>query len=518
MRIRYAVYAALSVAAGLFLLLQPLCAARRHYGDVALARLPACGMTPSGRVRYWVAEGPEFLSGPWLTEDGAVVYPPIGQTFARHMALTELDAARRPLAMWIRGPGLMLPPAEYPDKACTVRATPWRAAPGSGWDRLVGGEPLRFEAAASIAYHLTMRERGTEAGRWRAWIAREGRVLLFDGPPTEAEYGDWRLHRAQQDDADPAGGFGTDGYAAGRAALDREPFHGAALLHVAEGRLLVLDPSGRRLLAITHDPAASDGEALVTIRESALAGRRGEAPSLLAAAGSARWLIRLGDEVAVVDPEGAVLGRLPWDPATDRLRRMPLSGRAAVDGIHANESGTHLVTDMAPYSPTHLRVRMRLFPPEGAPVMGEVDLYPITPQERRIELLLGALTLLRPPILNAVAHFSAPPDTREEMLLWWWRDPFLAQDHRGWLLASAAIGALCALVAWRIARRRCPTMAGVRFWSLASLLLGPLGLAWMRVAMPWHAIEDGRAVNLDSSPATDAPWPEPEPTRPQVIA
>jgi hypothetical protein len=111
-------------------------------------------------------------------------------------------------------------------------------------------------------------------------------------------------------------------------------------------------------------------------------------------------------------------------------------------------------------------------------------------------------------------YASTVPGTRrlERMLAALWSDPlFGGGANRGWLLATFAVTLASAFLAWRFARLRAPHRKG--WWLCAVLLLGPTGLVWMWIVTPRCAIEDGRAVNLDS-PA----WPEPARKGTEVFA
>ena len=87
------------------------------------------------------------------------------------------------------------------------------------------------------------------------------------------------------------------------------------------------------------------------------------------------------------------------------------------------------------------------------------------------------------------------------------------RDYPGWLVASLALAAFCAWRARRAARERCATLREVRFWTATIFLLGPVGLLWMRFVLPRVPAEAvgkaRRAVDLDASPSTGEPWPEP---------
>ena len=73
-----------------------------------------------------------------------------------------------------------------------------------------------------------------------------------------------------------------------------------------------------------------------------------------------------------------------------------------------------------------------------------------------------------------------------------------------------------------MSRLRCPTRAAQHFWTVVALVLGPLGLVWMRVVVgKTYIAEVGageRAVNLEETPSNTTPWPEPHATGTEVMA
>ena len=145
------------------------------------------------------------------------------------------------------------------------------------------------------------------------------------------------------------------------------------------------------------------------------------------------------------------------------------------------------------------------------------------PFERAWATFLGAIPLALPLPINVAAFLSPPVASWGELQRRWWRDPFLAgRRYGGVLVSSLCVALLCAWLARRQARVRCATVRAVRFWTAAAFLLGPLGLAWMRLVVPWTPVEpvDGgrRAVHLERAPASDAPWPEPARTPLEVHA
>jgi hypothetical protein len=188
---------------------------------------------------------------------------------------------------------------------------------------------------------------------------------------------------------------------------------------------------------------------------------------------------------------------------TAERRRPPFPAAVGLQtGLHPCAAGTE-------------RRRLRLFRPGQPDVVHDVVLTPTRPAEVALANLTAAFALLRPPPL-AVASALSPLATSRQEPWWWWRDVWLAGgSYPGWLVASLALAAFCGWRARRAARERCATIREVRFWTAAVFLLGPLGLLWMRFVLPRVPVESvggaRRAVNLDASPSTGAPWPDPEP-------
>ena len=172
-------------------------------------------------------------------------------------------------------------------------------------------------------------------------------------------------------------------------------------------------------------------------------------------------------------------------------------------------------TWLVPQHPTKYGARLRYFDGSGEEWVGEARLEPVTLKEKLPAWGMGILGALRPPVLNGWAFLSEGPRTRGDMNGWWWRDPFFSsRSYPGWFLASLALGAAVALLAWRSARLRLPTRAAQITRVAAVFLLGPLGLLWMRLAIGRTAVLSvgggKRAVDLESTPDNDAPWPTPD--------
>ena len=212
----------------------------------------------------------------------------------------------------------------------------------------------------------------------------------------------------------------------------------------------------------------------------------------------------------------AIVGNEYWvfgDDATIRERHaLPLDYRNVMNS--KLEGSQRLLLALAsPVQVDRYDVCLLVLEPGREPVARTISIVPTAPDQIRIVTGLAMAAAIRPPLLNVAAMFRAPPPTYVGLLGGYWLDPMFAEvEHVGWAVASLIIALLCA--AWVLvqARRRLRNARSVAFWTFAALLLGPTGALWMRISIPWVAIEDGRAVNIKSSD-----WPEPSRTGTEVI-
>jgi hypothetical protein len=230
--------------------------------------------------------------------------------------------------------------------------------------------------------------------------------------------------------------------------------------------------------------------------------------------------VRLRDDEIVVDRPERPTTRMPWDAGLERVLRVE-----RVRDWTRYDRGYSLVvsSQVLPVSTTSGIYRFRIFPPDGAPTVEDQAMEPVTSAEKSLVALCGLVTLPRPAVLNLAAYISGPPWDWPDALRWWFRDPYYAErSHAGWLASSLLVGLVCALFVRRSARARCGTIGAVRAWTAVVFLLGPLGLLWFRLVVCRHAVLPvggaRRAVNLNRSPATDAPWPEPAGDGTEVLA
>jgi hypothetical protein len=102
------------------------------------------------------------------------------------------------------------------------------------------------------------------------------------------------------------------------------------------------------------------------------------------------------------------------------------------------------------------------------------EFTPRTGTERGYAYTAMVLSLLRPPLLQATAAFLAPPDRRWHTFV----DPLVVDGRRDWLVVSGIAAAM--VFAWLVRRRlvRLGADRGTqRFWTVATLLLGPFAAA-----------------------------------------
>jgi hypothetical protein len=395
------------------------------------------------------------------------------------------------------------------------------------------------EPLESVARDLNRRE-ATRRGIFQSSV-RELYVMSLPGggeavqsnlPMVEWAVDDGRLVCRRIEPRSPNGlvvaGVGPDGYVVGEAGA-----HGAAFRDIAGcakhgDSWWLIERRPRRLVVLD---ITSDGEVpraslepiplSVDVRplhdlENGIRDERG-GPCWIARLEGREHLLLLGD--------GTVFGRFMLDPGEWIARTVgaesltpepgPGPGNYWQLGVSINiaEATVGIETFRFPARPDTERRRLHLYRPGQPPIVHDVTLEPARMSEWLPANAAAALSLLRPAALNVL---SAGSRLNTAWHNWWWRDPWLADgSYPGWLALSLALAGLCAWRARRSARERCATVRAVRFWTAAVLLLGPLGLLWMRLVLPRVPVEAvggaRRAVDLDASPSTDAPWPQPKP-------
>jgi len=316
----------------------------------------------------------------------------------------------------------------------------------------------------------------------RKWTAEDGRLVARRGP------------RRQVASIDGIG--------------DVIPFRSSATRGASTVWLLALEASGERLLRLTLDVSklAEDelGPGAIVkewidldppVSQVEVVASFNNLPALTAIVGNEYWVFNADATIQERHPL-AVDSRQFTNSKRDGARRLYVGVAGAVrpDGY-----GVQLVS----------------LEPGRKPIVRTARIEPTTPDQERIVTGLGITAAFRPIALNGAALFAAAPRWEGELILaGYWLDPLFAEHaNAGWLLASFAVSLLCAAwVLWQ-ARRRCLTIRVTALWAMAALLLGPTGVIWMRVSTPWVAIENGRAVNIESPE-----WPEPARNGTEVFA
>ncbi|MCK6460547.1 MAG: hypothetical protein L6Q95_11720 [Planctomycetes bacterium] len=328
-------------------------------------------------------------------------------------------------------------------------------------------------------------------------------------------------------------GIGPDGYATGEGAAEGERFGRIATgpIHRVDAYgWLLLDEDGRRIhsISVAREQSQLRGLSADSLDLVPLAVEtRALRPATTEVDGGATAFVRNVDRhVLVFLSDGSVIDELDLDP------RENIVSIAGASLVFAEDFGSSIsrpspkprlepvgmMTAFVPADAGDERLRLRLFRPGQPAIVRDVLLTPTRAGEVILANLTASLALLRPPPLAVASALSPLPAGRR----WWWRDPWLAAgSYKGWLALSLALAAFLAWRARRTARERCATARAVRLWTAAVFLLGPLGLLWMRLVLPCVPVEPlggaRRAVNLDASPSSSAPWPDPEPVGIEVL-
>ncbi len=339
-------------------------------------------------------------------------------------------------------------------------------------------------------------------------------------------------------------GFGPDGYTRGEGGGEGAPFGPLAtgpiqvtqrsgdtlrflLLPEAEKRVIRLSIAGEQLregdtpfdspeplaLEVEVRPLQPIEAGASESREMPYAALRNGRLLLFRADGSVIAEIRMepGETIASIQGARYVDDRGWFEEAYSTSGHGPGPAHAVIV-LQTLPAATH---------PADERVRLRLFRAGEPPVTHDVHLEPARPSERFFANLAASLALLRPAPLALASALAPLPENVSELR--WWREPWLSGGrYWSWLLASLALAAACGWRARRTARERCRSMRDMHAWTAAVLLLGPLGLFWMRLVLPRVPVAAvggaRRAVDLDASPSSAAPWPAPQPLGIEVIA
>ncbi len=352
--------------------------------------------------------------------------------------------------------------------------------------------------------------RGRPAFDYALWSFEAGRFVLRRAPEGAALVAIGPAGAAPTPDALPAGGFGR-------------------LSHLGSG-VVTTGATGRRLARFVEMGAdriveieygATDGSTGAATVDAAIrlvpltpapAGRKADRSSIHATYSSTRALAVDTDGLVWADvrasaDERIVDARVAYDsPPFDRTAPMSFVTTSRV------ETGDPLVA----------AVRYRAGILGQAPQTWNLAWRTAGAGEHALVSLACVPAVLRPMPLAAASFLSGAPDDGESGSSWWWRDPVLAGQRRPIVLgANGLLAALCALIAWRVARVHCATARAAKAWTLVGFLLGPLGLLLLRllaVRAPAETIGAGRrSLALETCPATDTPWPTPARTGREIF-
>lgn len=127
-----------------------------------------------------------------------------------------------------------------------------------------------------------------------------------------------------------------------------------------------------------------------------------------------------------------------------------------------------------------------------------ISYRPTTRTEKVASWVMRSAALLRPPTLIAISHARTLPSAPLPRLTFeraWFFDPLVAGGKRlAWVLASAVLATILAVIQWYALRRRGVTAPRARGWTVLTLLLGPSGflvglLIESRSAWRWASAE-----------------------------
>lgn len=324
-------------------------------------------------------------------------------------------------------------------------------------------------------------------------------------------------------------GFGPDGYATGSGAVEGGRFEETYRLNVR----VLGDADEKRAVTLTRP--GDDG--WYQIRFSAASTKALDRPMPVHVAwqriavhfiGSATLSLKEGlTSLALVRDAGGLAVRLnegekvtliraPFDPSRETILRGWF--RSTEQGLRVGTIGI-----VSPAHPAFATYRVRVLREDQPPIIRDIVVRPETVLEHTIAGFGGLVALARPLPLVLASYFADAPRDFEAMTSWWWLDPwFSGRRMTGWLVAALVLAALLGWWARRQALRRCASMRAVHFWTAVAVLLGPLGVIWMRLTVPWAVVEpvgDGvRAVNREATPRNDAPWPAPAAVGTEVFA
>ncbi len=483
---------------------------------------PQVGLGEDGRVLYYDAHIERGPDG----ETRAVYSLDESRNDAETLRLGSAEAMAR---LSFHGPGLGGAGSFDFDRPLSFMAE-LRRAPG---DRFVPYPPLDSSVKGTL----------NAVERRRRLLPDEERLASGERkpPPIEWRVEENRLVCRETASGRAVAGLGPDGYARGERADEGERFGQIALgpffattrafTRADQVPLFLFDRDARKIHVISVKEEASVPSDSVEPVALAIETRPLH-PFQPGKGETATWPYAsvVDRHVLVFFEDGSVIADIEMEP-NERAATIlnALAVRSEADGGYyisfserrrrQSNAAVGMQTALYPQPPDGERRRLRLFRPGQPAIVHDVVLAPTRAGEVFLANLTASLALLRPPPLVVASALSPLPSVRR----WWWREPWLAGgSYPGWLVLSLALAAFLAWRARRAARERCATVRAVRFWTAAVFLLGPLGFLWMRLVLPRVPVESvggaRRAVNLDASPATSEPWPDPEPQGIEVFS
>ena len=237
-------------------------------------------------------------------------------------------------------------------------------------------------------------------------------------------------------------------------------------------------------------------------------------------AGERPFIVWSADSALAIDRRGSIWASVTTQPDAGpghALAYLSDSSSAEPKWVLQLYNGLRLGDPLA----AGTRIQRQVF---GESALSTWDLVwrPTGSAQKWLAALACVPAVLRPSPLATTSFLSAAPTDDEGGSSWWWLDPVLAGQRRPIVLAAnALLAALCAWLAWRIARVHCATASAAKATALVGLVLGPLGLLLIRllvVRAPSERIGAGRrSLLLDTCPATDTLWSEPARTGREII-
>lgn len=287
----------------------------------------------------------------------------------------------------------------------------------------------------------------------------------------------------------------------------------------ADGALVrvSIDPNALTADALAKSPLPADDDVVEVTLTRAVPACGPIAPVSeswpLSRSQGAPLVARCGHDVVSIEDDGRtrVIARLDDD---EQVMSAATSAIRTNDGKHV-AYGTALATSSVPYDVFSWTWRVRHVRSDeqgaGRSCTVRMSAFDSAPVASAVRVATG---VVRPPVL-ALASAASPRPTRVgDLLAGIVVDPMFSGDGGlAWLAASLGIGAACAALARRTARRRDPSH--VVAWTVIAAAAGPIGLVWQRIWVAREALApcEGcgavRAVDVETCPSCASRWPAP---------